>query len=59
MPRSRFSHAMKTASICWNTLRPNMVGVLKKIGLVYPDNVGIEDETIDCSHGDSEVADDQ
>ena len=32
---------------------------LKKVSIVYPDNVGIKDETIDCSHGDSEVTDDQ
>ena len=33
MPRSRFIHAMKTASTCWNTLTPNMFGVLKKLAL--------------------------
>ena len=32
---------------------------LKKVSIVYPDNVGIKDETIDCSHGDSEVTDNQ
>ena len=37
----------------------DVIGVTKKKSMIYTNDVGIKDETIDCSHGDSEVADNQ